>query len=241
MNFWKTLLVSAAFWAAMNPCLSEDREDFGDAESSETIQPPVPTYKVSPKHPPSLYLQAIEGSAVVIATVDMFGNLVDPEVESATHDEFGLAAMMAASEWKFQPATKNSIPIDIGVKIPFEFEIAFEHKMNIEVGRELFTEIANPVIPSSDLDEAPLPSFIPSFSDYYPESLKGSGKSASASLEFVIAPSGEVLNPQILSISDTTFETAALLAVGNMKYNPVLLDGKAVYVSTIRPIQLSEF
>ena len=59
-----------------------------DSDSEETL-PPVAIYKVSPKHPEELYNQAIEGSALVSVTVDIFGSAMDPQVEKATHKAFG--------------------------------------------------------------------------------------------------------------------------------------------------------
>lgn len=234
MKFWKTPLTLATTILAATTCFSNEGGDKG------SILPPVPIYKVSPKHPEDLYARAIEGKAVVAVTVDMFGSATEPDVESATHTDFGAAAALAASEWIFEPATKNGVPIESRVKLPFVFEIAFEHKMNVEMGREVFVELKGPVVPSSELDKDPLPSYVPPFSKFYPENFRNSGKSAAVNLEFVISPTGEVLNPRILSITTEGFEKAALQAISSMKYRPVMVNGKAAYVSMIRPIQLTE-
>lgn len=210
------------------------------APQGDDITPPVPVYKVSPKHPIGLYEKAIEGRATVIVTVDILGNVKNPEIKGATHKEFGIAATVAASEWVFEPATKNGVPIEIRVSLPFEFKVAKEHKLNVQVGRDVFVQLAEPVLSSSDLNQEPLPSYVPPFSNFYPEELRGSGKSASMSLEFVISPNGEILNPRVLSSSSEGFEQAALLAASHMTYRPIEVDGKPVYVSVIRPIQLTE-
>ncbi len=120
------------------------------------------------------------------------------------------------------------------------YEVTFEHKMNVETGRSIYVELNGPIIPSSELDRDPLPSYVPPFSKFYPESFRKTGKSAAVNLEFIISPKGEVLNPKILSITTEGFEKAALLAISSMKYRPIEQDGKAVYVSMIRPIQLTE-
>jgi TonB family protein len=108
------------------------------------------------------------------------------------------------------------------------------------MGREIFVELNHAIVPSSELDKDPLPSYVPPFSNFYPENFRNSGKSAAVNLEFVIAPNGEVLNPRILSITTNGFEKAALQAISSMKYRPVVVDGKPAYVSMIRPIQLTE-
>lgn len=234
MKTWKTHLAIAASLAMATLCDSKENVDMGD------VIPPVAIYKVSPKHPESLYAKAIEGEAVVAVTVDIFGSTKNPEVVSATHQEFGIAAMMAASEWVFEPGTKKGVPIEIRAKLPFIFEISFEHKMNVEMGREIFVELTGPIVSSSDLDADPLPSYVPPFSNFYPEKFRNTGKSAAANLEFIISPKGVVLNPKILSITTEGFEKAALVAISSMKYRPIQVNGKAVYVSMIRPIQLTE-
>ncbi len=234
MNFWKTPLTFATTILVASTCFSKE------GENTSNVLPPVPIYKVSPKHPDDLYARAVEGEAVVAVTVDMFGGATKPEVESATHPDFGVAASLAASEWIFEPATKAGVPIESRVKLPFVFEIAFEHKMNVEMGREVFVELKGPIVPSSELDKDPLPSYVPPFSNFYPENFRNSGKSAAVNLEFVISPTGEVLNPRILSITTEGFEKAALQAISSMKYRPIMVNGKAAYVSMIRPIQLTE-
>lgn len=234
MKTWKTLFAIATTISTTTVGISNESADTSD------VLPPVAIYKVSPKHPESLYAKAIEGKAVVTVTVDIFGSARDPEVESATHEEFGFSAMIAASEWVFEPATKKGVPIEIRAKLPFIFEIAFEHKMNVEMGRDVFVELTEPILSSSDLDRDPLPSYVPPFSNFYPEQFRSTGKSAAANLEFVISPTGVVLNPRILSITNEGFEKAALQAISSMKYRPIKVGGEAVYVSMIRPIQLTE-
>ncbi len=204
------------------------------------IVAPKPIYKVDPQHPQVLYERGIEGEAVVIATVDMFGSVHDPFVEKTSNEEFGLAALLAASEWIFEPAAKNGVPFEIKVRIPFEFRIAFEHKMNVELGREVFRAVDVPVTPSFELEQAPLPTFVPAFADFYPEAMRNSGISAAASLEFIIDPAGNVVNPRIVSVSAKGFEHAALRAVASMKYRPVKVEGHPAYVSMMMPVQLTQ-
>ena len=84
---------------------------------------------------------------MVVVIVDIFGKASDPQVESASQPKFGEAAMKAASEWIFEPATKDGVPKEVRAKLPFVFEIAFEHMMNIEIGREVFVELSGPIIP----------------------------------------------------------------------------------------------
>ena len=210
-----------------------------DEKQEDEIIPPTAIYKIDPTHPQELYDRGVEGEAIIIASIDRFGTVIEPIVDRASHEEFGLAAMIATSEWIFEPATKNGVPIAISVKIPFNFEIAFEHKLNVEMGREVFKELEVPVIPSFELAQTPVPSFMPAFDAFYPEDLKNTGKSSAVSLEFIINPSGKVINPRIVSISTPGFEEAAMRAVSHIKYNTVRFEGQPAYVSITLPIQFS--
>ena len=236
MNVCRTAIIPIL--AAAIPFLGYPQQS--GSINSGTLTAPVAIYKVSPTHPEDLYRKAIEGEAVVSIIVDIFGNATDPQVESASQPKFGEAAMKAASEWIFEPATKGGVPIEVRAKLPFVFEIAFEHKMNVEIGREVFVELSGPIIPSSELAEDPLPSYVPQFSKFYPKAFRSTGKSAAVNLQFVISPKGLVLNPRILSISAKGFEKAALMAISHMEYQPIIVDGEAVHVSMIRPIQVTE-
>lgn len=207
--------------------------------TEDEIVPPTAIYKVDPSHPNELYARGVEGEAIIIASLDRMGTVIESIVDRSSHEEFGLAAMIASSEWIFEPATKNGVPIAINVKIPFNFEIAFEHQLNVEMGREVFQELDVPVIPSFELDQAPIPSFIPAFDEFYPEDLTNTGKSSAVSLEFIINPDGNVINPRIVSISTPGFEEAAMRAVSHIKYKTVRVDGQPVYVSIMMPIQFS--
>ncbi|MDQ8205208.1 energy transducer TonB [Pelagicoccus sp. SDUM812003] len=227
--------LALAGFLVLGRCLALGEESGKEDE----ITPPVAIYKVDPTHPTELYARGVEGEAIIIATVDRFGTVLDPIVDRATHEEFGLAAMLAASEWIFDPAVKNGVPIQLKVRIPFEFEISFEHLLNVEMGREVFQELKVPVIPSFELDQAPLPSFVPAFADFYPEAFRNSGKSAAVSVEFIIDPKGNVINPRIISISTPGFEEAAIRAVAHMQYKTIRFEGQPVYVSLMMPIQFS--
>ncbi len=229
-----TALAATAILTGLSAKEEEEKE--GDGE----IIPPTAIYKIDPTHPPDLYARGIEGEAIVVAYVDRLGNVLDPVVEHASHEEFGLAALLAASEWIFEPATKNGVPLLLKVKIPFEFKIAFEHKLNVELGREVFQKIDVPVIPSFELEQAPLPSSVPAFANFYPEEFKNTGKASAVSLEFIIDPEGNVINPRIISISTNGFEEAAIRAVSHIKYKPIRHEGQSVYVSLMMPIQLSQ-
>jgi len=210
----------------------------GEALAKAT--PPRPVHTVSPTHPQELLAQAAEGRAVVVATVDSFGSVIRVEVESATEKAFGEAARAAAAQWVFEPGKRDGEPVEMRVKLPFEFKVAFERRLNAELGREVFRELDESVVSATEFAEKPKPASAPPFFRFYPEALKGSGRAASASVEFVVTPEGRVINPRVLSITDEAFEEAALRAAASLVYEPILIDGEPAYVLMTTPVTLRE-
>ncbi len=235
----KSISFALSLLAFLGTSLAASAQDDKQPSKDNEIIPPTAIYKVDPTPPAELYARGIEGEAIIIVSVDVLGTVSDPEVDQATHEEFGLAAMLAASEWIFEPATRNGVPIAVRVKIPFKFKIAFEHKLNVEMGREVFKELDVPVTPSFELDQAPMPKFIPAFDEFYPEEFINTGKGAAVSVEFIVNPDGNVMNPRIVSTSSPGFEEAAMRAVSRIQYQPIRVEGHPVYVSIMMPIQFS--
>lgn len=81
--------------------------------------PPIPTYRATIEYPQTA--EGIDGTVTVKATVDANGNVVDARVEEGGNPALDEAALSAARKWRFQPATRNGVPIQAEVTIPFRF------------------------------------------------------------------------------------------------------------------------
>jgi len=66
----------------------------------------------------------------------------------------------------------------------------------------------------------------------YPRALVGSDTEEKVTVKFVIAPDGTTLNPEVVGAKHKEFEIPAMQAVALMTYEPLLKDGKGVYVET---------
>lgn len=77
-----------------------------------------------PNYPPSLLVKEIEGSATIRVLVGIDGRVREAIVVSATHPDFGRAAVrQALKSWRFKPATRGSEPVEDWVTIPVTFQI----------------------------------------------------------------------------------------------------------------------
>ncbi len=77
-----------------------------------------------PSYPSSLLVREIEGSATIRVLVGTDGRVREALVVSATHPDFGKAAVRQAMKaWRFKPATRDGEPVEDWMTIPVTFQI----------------------------------------------------------------------------------------------------------------------
>ena len=81
----------------------------------------MPVYQVAPRYPWSLRQDPVAGQAQIEAIVDRTGRVRLPRVVTATHEAFGWAAATAVAEWVFRAPRRAGEPVDVKVRIPFNF------------------------------------------------------------------------------------------------------------------------
>lgn len=95
------------------------------ADSSTSVtSAPIPVHTVAPQYPVSQRRDGIEGSVHVLCRIDATGRLVS--VETARYSDFGFVepALAAVRQWRFKPALRDGVPVEMEVTIPIRF--AFE-------------------------------------------------------------------------------------------------------------------
>jgi protein TonB len=101
---------------------SEMRANSGgpDTDSSE-VSAPSPLRKIDPKYPPTLINDHVEGEVVLYAVIRRDGSVDSIQLVRGLDPELDANAMQALSQWKFCPATKQGVPIELEaiVHIPF--------------------------------------------------------------------------------------------------------------------------
>ncbi|MCR6495081.1 energy transducer TonB [Thermomonas sp. S9] len=77
-----------------------------------------------PRYPPEEMRRQIQGTAVLIISIDASGNVLDIEVErSSGNRNLDRAAMQAARKWRFNPEIKNGQKVASRVRVPVEFKL----------------------------------------------------------------------------------------------------------------------
>jgi TonB family protein len=121
---------------AQFPAISPDAKDDSDpiirlvsALRSKQIGNPqgldeklTPVYRVAPVYPGALRKNGHPSGRVEIDfIIDRDGRARLPRIVSATSEDFGWAAATAVSQWIFKAPLRNGKPVDVRVRIPFEF------------------------------------------------------------------------------------------------------------------------
>lgn len=77
-----------------------------------------------PRYPPSVARLGIQGTTMLIISIDASGNVLDVEVEkSAGNRELDRAAITAARKWRFNPEIKNGQKVASRVRVPVEWKL----------------------------------------------------------------------------------------------------------------------
>ena len=89
--------------------------------SSSEVSAPGPLRKIDPKYPPTLINEHVEGEVVLYAVIRRDGSVDSIQLVRGIDEQLDANAMNALSQWKFRPATKQGIPIELEaiVHIPF--------------------------------------------------------------------------------------------------------------------------
>jgi TonB family protein len=82
---------------------------------------PAPLKKVDPKYPPALIEERVQGEVVLYAVIRRDGSVDSIQLVHGVDEQLDANAMQALSQWKFRPATKAGIPVELEaiVHIPF--------------------------------------------------------------------------------------------------------------------------
>ena len=101
------------------------------AETLPVVPPPkpsvitqaIPTKQIKPKYPESAKSMGAKGTVVVRVLVDTNGKVKSAVIlQSFGNPACEAAAVAAAKQWEFRPATKDGVPFEQNLSIPFDFE-----------------------------------------------------------------------------------------------------------------------
>jgi protein TonB len=90
------------------------------------VTSPVPVRKVDPKYPTSLVDARVEGEVVLYAIIRSDGTVDSIQVLRSLDPQLDRNAIEALARWRFSPANRNGIPIDIEAVVHIPFRVPSE-------------------------------------------------------------------------------------------------------------------
>src|SRR5580704_1438616 len=89
--------------------------------SAGNVTAPVVVQHVDAVYPPSALATRLHADVVLTVTVDADGHVSKVDVAQSGGADLDEAAIVAAREWTFIPATRNGKPVASRIKMPFHF------------------------------------------------------------------------------------------------------------------------
>jgi len=92
------------------------------AHRGGSVSSPVPVHKVDPKYPQASVMQHIEGEVILYAVIRKDGSVDGIQKVRGLDDLLDANSIDAFAKWKFEPALRDSEPVDVEaiVHIPFK-------------------------------------------------------------------------------------------------------------------------
>lgn len=84
---------------------------------------PVVTSSATPVYPELARKAEVEGTVVVMATIDEYGNVMSAWIADSSAEVLNPAALDAAYRFKFTPAKQRDVPVKATISIPFRFSL----------------------------------------------------------------------------------------------------------------------
>jgi protein TonB len=115
---------------ALSSLSSEDFSNMGGGltdmafDMSELDKQPVLMASVSPRYPPEMRKNKIEGSVVILFLLNEAGQVEDPRVEKSSRPEFESPALDAVKKWKFKPGQRDGESVRTYMRLPMRFSMS---------------------------------------------------------------------------------------------------------------------
>jgi TonB family protein len=207
------------------------------APAGAAVTTPVRTRYVKPLYPLAARAAHVQGTVVVLATIDESGAISHSEIWQSV-PMLDQAALEAVRQWRYQPARVNGVPTSIPATITAEFSLRDLAPAPVRAGSQASPGIQMPPpsppppMPSAEnpVEPAPLaaniqpPTKIHDVRPAYPPDALAANVGGAVILAAAIDADGNVADARVLR-SVPMLDAAAVDAVLQWKYNPALADG----------------
>lgn len=207
----------------------------GRAQTPLPDGPPRLLKSVAPIYPAQLREQRVIGSANILCRITEEGKVSDATVEYATQQDFGLSALAAVRQFKYQPAIKNGQNRATKVKIPVEFSFDDSELAGFEEQRAKESlPPGPPILAAREVDQ--LPGLKKEIRPKTPSPLSQSRQTGQTLTGFVVDEQGMPRDVHPIITTHAECATAAVEVIRQWKFSPATKEGKAVRVAIELPM-----
>jgi TonB family protein len=212
---------------------AEAIEEFakGAVKVEGEIKPPQLIKRVDPVYPVKARKEAVEGVVILQSKIDTVGKVKDVMVLRSI-PLLDQAAIDAVKQWVYEPLIIKDKPVEAVFTVTVRFELNGEKKKaGVKKGTE---ELEKEAVRATG--EINPPHVIKKVDPVYPEKARKAGIEGMVILEAMTDAQGNVARVRVLQ-SIPELDQAAIDALKQWKYEPVLIDGKpkaVVFTVTMR-------
>jgi protein TonB len=203
------------------------------------VQPPVKIRDVRPFYPAEAQAAGVAGVVIIEAVISGDGTVQDARVLRGV-PMLDQAALDAVRQWRYIPPLLNGQPVSVIMTVTINFTL--DGAGAAGAGGAAPNQLAGESAQSQDLatrtspfpdditrvgGEIPVPRKVFDAKPIYPEEAKAAGVQGVVILEVLLDEGGFVADVHVLRAHEM-LEQAAVDAVRQWRYEPILLDGRAV-------------
>ena len=108
----------------MSPDVFVTRARWGSlVELQDVDKPPVVVNRPAPIYPPAARQMRREGEIEMRLLIDAQGQVAAVEVLTGGRSDFAMAAERAARRWKYRPAIKDGVPVQVKIVEKVSFKL----------------------------------------------------------------------------------------------------------------------
>jgi protein TonB len=176
------------------------------------VRDPVLTHEVKPVYTDAAKQRKVQGIVEMSAVVLGDGTVGDTRVTRSLDPDLDSEAIKAAKQWRFEPGTKDGVPVNV--------------RVNIEM---TFTLRDGPVYKAGS--GVTMPKAIKTVNPAYDDSARQERIQGTVELEGVVEPDGTVTGIHVTKSLDERLDKQAMKAFALWTFTPGQKDGAAVRVS----------
>jgi periplasmic protein TonB len=104
-------------------CAQQQPDPYGVYEVGNGVAAPTPLSMPNPEYTDKARKKKLNGTVVVTMIVTPEGKVRDPKVVRSLDKDLDKQALAAVRRWKFEPATKDGIPVAVHAKAEVDFRL----------------------------------------------------------------------------------------------------------------------